>query len=281
MSNMPVWRMVKEAVATLDREVSNQEIKQMVQDKHPGTNPTSINCAIISGSVNARSRIHYGENQKARISNTERDYLYRVADGRVTPYNPVKHGIWEIYKNAENTFAVRLVEDSTSEVESHIAEPLLPDGGSSTFALESHLRDYLARNLGSLPGFEGKLSLYVHEDQRDGVEFQTDVGPIDILAISDQNELYVFELKLGRGVDAAMGQILRYMGWITEHLAQGRKVHGVIVAEEIGKKLRYAATIVNQVRLMEYALQFVVKTVALDKSRSPSQNEIEKTLPAS
>lgn len=75
----------------------------------------------------------------------------------------------------------------------------------------------------------------------------------------------MFELKLGRGVDAALGQIMRYMGWITEHLAQGRKVHGVIVAEEIGKKLKYAATLVNQVRLMEYALKFEVKTVALDK----------------
>jgi len=265
MSDMSVWRMVKEAVATLDREVTNQEIKQLVLVNHPGTNLTSINCAIISGSVNARSRIHYGENKKPRISNTERDYLFKVGEGRVIPYNPAKHGIWEIYKNPENALAVRLLEDSTSEVESPIAETLLPDEGSSTFALESHLRDYLARNLGSLAGFDGKLSLYVDEDKRDGVEFQTDVGPIDILAISDKNEFYVFELKLGRGVDAALGQILRYMGWITEHLAKGRKVHGVIVAEEIGKKLKYAATLVNQVRLMEYALKFEVKTVTLDK----------------
>ena len=265
MSDMPVWRMVKEAVATLDREVTNQEIKQLVLVNHPGTNLTSINCAIISGSVNAPSRIHYGENKKPRTTNTERDYLYRVGEGRVMPYNPEKHVVWEIYKTSENAMAVRLLEDSTSEMESSTPAPLPSDEGSSTFALESHLRDYLARNLGSLTEFDGKLSLYVHEDQRDGVEFQTDVGPIDILAISDKNEFYVFELKLGRGVDAALVQILRYMGWITEHLAKGRKVHGVIVAEEIGKKLKYAAALVNQVRLMEYVLKFEVKTVALDK----------------
>jgi len=265
MSDMPVWRMVKEAIAVLDHEVSNQEIKQLVLANHPGTNLTSINCAIISGSVNAASRIHYGENKKPRISNTERDYLFKVGEGRVIPYSPAKHGVWEIYKNPENAIAVRLLEDSTSEMESSTPAPLTPDEGTSTFALESHLRDYLARNLGSLTGFDGKLALYVDVDKRDGVEFQTDVGPIDILAISDKNELYVFELKLGRGVDAALGQILRYMGWVTEHMAKGRKVHGVIVAEEIGKKLKYAATLVNQVRLMEYTLKFEVQTVALTK----------------
>lgn len=267
MSDMPVWKMVKEAVATLDREMTNQEIKQLVLAKHPGTNLTSINCSIISGSVNAKSRIHYGENRKPRISNTEKDYLFKVGEGRVMPYNVAKHGTWEIYKNENDELAVRLLEDSTSEIDNTIADAMTCDEVTSRFALESHLRDYLARNLGSLTGFDGKLSLYVHGDQRDGVEFQTDVGPIDILAISDMNELYVFELKLGRGVDAALGQILRYMGWITEHLANGRKVHGIIVAEDICKKLKYAATLVSQVRLMEYALKFDVKTVALEKNQ--------------
>lgn len=48
-------------------------------------------------------------------------------------------------------------------------------------------------------------------------------------------------------------------------MSNNGKVHGVILAEEIGKKLKYAATLVNQVRLMEYALKFEVKTVTLDK----------------
>lgn len=227
MSDIPVWKMVKEAVAGIDREMTNQEIKQLVLAKHPGTNLTSINCSIISASVNARSRIHYGENRRPRIANTERDYLFKVGEGRVIPYVAAKQGVWEIYESEDSGLAVRLVEDSTSEIELAAVENLTNDDATSKFALESHLRDYLARNLGSLTGFDGKLSLYVHDDHRDGVEFQTDVGPIDILAVSNKNELYVFELKLGRGVDAALGQILRYMGWITEHIANGRKVHGV------------------------------------------------------
>lgn len=266
MSEMPVWKMVKEAVATIDREMTNHEIKQLVLAKHPGTNLTSINCAIISGSVNAKSRIHYGENRKPRIADTDRDYLFRLGEGRVMPYSPAKHGVWEIYENEDGGPAVRLLEDSTSETGVAVIDALANEEATSKFALESHLRDYLARNLGSLAGFDGKLSLYVDEDHRDGVEFQTDVGPIDILAISDKNAFYVFELKLGRGVDAALGQILRYMGWITEHLANGRKVYGIIVAEDISQKLKYAASLVGQVRLMEYALRFEVQTVTLDKS---------------
>lgn len=267
MSDMPVWKMVKEAVATIDREMTNHEIKLLVLAKHPGTNLTSINCSIISGSVNARSRIHYGENRKPRIANTERDFLFKLGEGRVMPYSAAKHGVWEIYEKEDSGLAVRLLEDSTLEIESTVIDAVVNEEVTSKFALESHLRDYLARNMGSLTGFDGKLSLYVDDDRRDGVEFQTDVGPIDILAISDKNEFYVFELKLGRGADAALGQILRYMGWITEHLANGRKVHGVIVAEDISQKLKYAATLVNQVRLMEYALKFEVKTVALEKNQ--------------
>jgi hypothetical protein len=265
MNDMTVWKMVKEAVANLDREITNQEIKQFILEKHPGTNLTSINCSIISGSVNAKSRIHYNENKNPRISNTERDFLFKLGDGRVMPYCPVKHGVWEIYQTEVGGLSVRLIDDATYEAEA--MTNVTETGGevTSKFALESHLRDYLARNLASLTGFEGTLSLYEDDDQRDGVEFQTDVGPIDILAISDANELYVFELKLGRGVDAALGQILRYMGWITEHLANGRKVHGVIVAENICTKLKYAATQVEQVRLMEYRLKFDVKKVALEK----------------
>jgi hypothetical protein len=76
----------------------------------------------------------------------------------------------------------------------------------------------------------------------------------------------VFELKLGRGPDAALGQILRYMGWVNHHLSKGRKVFGVILAADISHKLRYAATQVPQVRLMEYELRFSLKPASLDEA---------------
>ncbi|WAH56451.1 endonuclease NucS [Pseudomonas silvicola] len=129
------------------------------------------------------------------------------------------------------------------------------------FALEAHLRDYLAKKLPRLPGHDVPLSLY-RTDNRDGVEFQTDVGPIDILATSG-GDFYVLELKLGRGADAAMGQILRYMGWVKDHLAGGANVYGVIVASDIGQKLKYAPSQVPNVSLMEYDLTVSLRSVRL------------------
>lgn len=125
---------------------------------------------------------------------------------------------------------------------------------ASLFALESHLRDYLAKNLNSIIKVGSQLSIV-------GVEYSTDVGPIDLLARNAQGDYYVFELKLDRGADAALGQLLRYMGWCRKHLSQERQVFGIILAAEISEKLRYAATQVPNVTLLEYELQFRVLPV--------------------
>lgn len=125
---------------------------------------------------------------------------------------------------------------------------------SSLFALESHLRDYLAKNLNSTVTFHSPLSVV-------GVEYSTDVGPIDLLAKNSTGDYYVFELKLDRGADAALGQLLRYMGWCSKHLSKGRKVFGVILAAEISDKLRYAASLVPGITLLEYQLQIQVQPV--------------------
>ncbi len=101
------------------------------------------------------------------------------------------------------------------------------EGGASEeeqfeFALESHLRDFIARNLATLPIGKKRLKLFVDEMNRKGIEYQTDVGPIDILAVDEDGNFVVFELKLSRGPDRAMGQLQRYMGWVMKVLA-GKK----------------------------------------------------------
>src|SRR6266540_225639 len=79
------------------------------------------------------------------------------------------------------------------------------------FALEAHLRDFLAQNLDRV---EPGLCLYSSEG-RNGIEFAVDSGRgrIDLLAV-DQNETpVVIELKLSQGRNRALGQLLYYMGW--------------------------------------------------------------------
>jgi RecB family endonuclease NucS len=77
----------------------------------------------------------------------------------------------------------------------------------------------------------------------------------------------VFELKLSRGADKAMGQISRYMGWIKQNLAKDKGVKGVIVAKKVDEKLKYAASIIPDISLFEYELNFKIQGVSIGEER--------------
>lgn len=258
----PVRQMVKEAVQQIGGECSYPAIKAKIRSMYgDGVNDSSVTCSIISAAVNHPSRIHYNENKKPRVADTEYDYLFNTGRGKVVWHEPEKQGVWEIVKAADGGLGVRLAEGVGEDTGPETETVEATQEGYSIFALEAHLRDYLARNLPKLDGLATALTLYKAED-RDGVEFQTDVGPIDILATGN-GDFYVFELKLARGPDSALGQILRYMGWVKKHLAGSKQVFGVIVASDISEKLRYAATQVPNVRLMEYQLTVELHPVIL------------------
>lgn len=254
----PIWQLIREAIQHFDREVTYSELKQFVWAQYPDVNSSTLTCQIIICSVNHPSRIHYPENKKSRVCTSQYDFLYHTGRGRVAPYDPERQGLWEIHQDADGALSVRISQEPITESEVTRTEA---DEQGGTFALESHLRDYLAKNLTNNSDFGVPLTVYTSKDGRDGVEFQTDVGPIDILATTSNGDFHIFELKLGRGPDAALGQILRYMGWVSQHLANGKKVFGVVLAAEISEKLRYAASQVPNVRLMEYELRFVVRPV--------------------
>ena len=73
--------------------------------------------------------------------------------------------------------------------------------------------------------------------------------------------LYVFELKLERGPDPALGQVARIIGWIKGNMAGGRQVFGVVVARSFDEKLRFGARVVPGVTLLEYEVEFRVREV--------------------
>lgn len=74
-----------------------------------------------------------------------------------------------------------------------------------------------------------------------GRQYETTVGPIDILARDKKSKGYVvIELKKGRAADKVFGQISRYMGWVKKNLAGNAPVAGMIVGTTIDDKLRAA-----------------------------------------
>ena len=129
------------------------------------------------------------------------------------------------------------------------------------FTLEYQLRDFLAQNLEAISVEEKKLRLYVDSAGRDGVEFPTAVGPIDILAVDETDALVVFELKRAHSPDRAIGQLSRYMGWVKQTIGKGKQVRGVIVAKTISDNLRYAVTVIPHVSLFEYEVRFTLNPV--------------------
>ncbi|MBJ2280197.1 DUF91 domain-containing protein [Pseudomonas sp. MF6767] len=131
----------------------------------------------------------------------------------------------------------------------------------TVFELEWQLRDFIAHNIETLRVDGKALRLYVDDIGRDGVEYPTGVGPIDILALDSDDSFVVFELKRGRVADKAIGQISRYMGWIKKNLAKGKMVKGVIVAKSISSNLRHAIVAVPNVSLFEYEVAFSLNQI--------------------
>jgi len=129
----------------------------------------------------------------------------------------------------------------------------------ASFGLEFQLRDFVAQNIGAIDVGGKRLRLYVDPTGRDGIEFPTAVGPIDILAVDESGGFFVFELKRARSPDHAIGQLTRYMGWVQQTIGKGKAVTGGIVAREINDNLRYAVSVVPNVKLFEYEIEFHLK----------------------
>lgn len=126
----------------------------------------------------------------------------------------------------------------------------------SAFALEEHLEEFLVKNW-ALTELGKDYDIY-EEDGEKAQQYQTDTGPLDILAISkDRKHLLVVELKKGRASDAVVGQTLRYMSYVQEELAeQDQTVLGVVIALEDDQRLRRALTMTPNISFYRYQVSF-------------------------
>jgi Endonuclease NucS C-terminal domain len=83
------------------------------------------------------------------------------------------------------------------------------------------------------------LRLYVDSTTgRQGRQFVIDHGRIDLLCEDLRDgALTVVELKKGQAPDQALLQLLRYMSWVRQHVANGRDVKGIILTESADSAL--------------------------------------------
>lgn len=105
--------------------------------------------------------------------------------------------------------------------------------------LEKDLEEFLAHNLDLI---EKGLTLY-EEDGRGGRQFEIDGGRIDLLCKDRGGDIVVIELKAVEAGDAAVGQLLGYVGFLSRRRFWGRRVRGVLVAPQFSERAKHAAAL--------------------------------------
>jgi len=217
---------------------------------YPKLKPGSIRAHLVQASTNDRSRLHHP------ATNESDDLLFKVDSGQFRLYESGKDPA-PIHEMVEGDVARQEREIDGAVEEEGVAESV---PGSSEFLLAKDLQRYLAENLECI---EPGLRLYEDDDLR-GIEFEAGGGRrIDILALDKSGAFVVLELKVSRGYDRVVGQLLRYMNWVRKDLAEpGQRVRGIIVCRSISEDLRLACASIKDVELCEYTLSVTVAKVA-------------------
>ncbi len=216
---------------------TRQQVIDWFANNYGRIKPGAVHCHLIRLSTNAPTRLHYN-------AKPEDDVFFKL-DGR--------H--FRLYDPAHDPAPIHAATSITGETTEEDDGP----AGSAEFAYEADLRNYLAKNLSTI---EPGLQLY-QEEGITGVEFPVGGRFIDILAIDAKGALVVIELKVSRGYDRVVGQLMRYMAWIQKNQAEpGQQVRGVIVAREISEDLLLACSLLPNVQLFEYELSLKLNPVS-------------------
>jgi len=139
----------------------------------------------------------------------------------------------------------------------HVVTPSEAIEDTAAFAMEKHLEDFLVQNWAQTE-LGRDYNIYEEEGEKVGQQYLTDTGPMDVLAIKkDGTELLVVELKKGRASDAVVGQILRYMGYAAQELAEPHQtVRGVIIALDDDTRIRRALAVAPNIDFFRYQISF-------------------------
>ncbi len=206
---------------------------------YPNVKQGTVAAHLIRLSTNAPSRLQYS----AR------------ADGSDDKFFKIDSTHFRLYEPGRDPTPVSEATPTSEEPQD------MASGATSEFAYEHDLRDYLSRNLHLI---DPTLRLYTDEGIR-GIEFPAGGRFIDILA-TDNEGYVVIELKVSKGYDRVVGQLLRYVSWVKKYHAEpGQRVRGVVVAKHISDDLLLACSEVPSVSLFEYELSVSVKPAALDR----------------
>jgi hypothetical protein len=224
---------------------STQDMIKYFQDNYPQIKPATIAAHLAKFSTNTKTHAYYTHSHNKGNFDwlfKENDNMYRLYDKTKDPtpiywIDPAKLGV--------------VIDPTKPDVD--VTDPM----NGREFAYEKDLQNFLVKNLQII---EPGLKLFEEEDII-GIEYPAGDGRrIDILAVDKNNALVIIELKVSKGYDRVIGQLLRYIGWIEKNLAEeGQKVRGIIICKEISEDLLLASSKIKDVELFEYDLSIKLR----------------------
>jgi endonuclease len=217
---------------------SREQAVQWFAANYPNVKQGTVAAHLVRLATNVPTRLQYSPR----------------ADGADDKFYKIDSSHFRLYEPGRDPTPV---SELTPEVEE--LSDVAPEA-STEFAYERDLREYLARNLQLI---EPSLKLFTDEGIT-GVEFPVGGRYVDILAVDAAGDYVVIELKVSKGYDRVVGQLLRYVSWIKKHHADsGQRVRGIIIAKNISEDLRLVCSELPSVSLYEYALSVTVNPIAV------------------
>lgn len=180
-------------------------------------------------------------------------------------YSPRIEGDSVTFKSSDQQVSPENLNQDVLEIVNYYKKTLELEVGtegsivnSGLFYMEQQLEDFIIENWDNTE-LGNKYNLIYEEGVLKSQQYSTDIGRIDILATDKESGNYVvIELKRNQTSDDTVGQILRYMGWVTEK-KNDNSVKGIIIAGKYDEKLYYAQQMIKQIDVFLYEVNFNLK----------------------
>jgi len=227
MSKKTTTEMMKEYFVSIglqgEKTFKRQELYDWFNKNYPDVKRGTLYGHLVKLSVNASSRKHH----HFRADGSD-DILFQT-----------------------DTDTFRLYAKGTDEIQVPPDEP--DEGKGQEFVYEKDLQNFLAENMSII---EPGLKLYGDEENvKSGLEYPADKKRIDILALDKNDNFVVIELKVSKGYEKVVGQLLWYKNWIKRNMAEnGQNIRGIIICKEITDDLLLACDGLGDIELFEYDL---------------------------
>ncbi len=108
----PNWKLVLESVRAIGGQGTLEAVRNRFKGAYPDRKVINVRHELVMLSVNHPKRIHYNGADTPRHSDSghEKDQLFYDTEGLYHLYDASKHGVWEIYLDAEGSPIVRRID---------------------------------------------------------------------------------------------------------------------------------------------------------------------------